>query len=349
MVLVVDIIGARWGIQGAEAVLKLRALVGDEVLDDDRPPRWRIGVACWSACLALSRPGVDGVVGTADILDDLLLLGALDGKLAIGSMNRGGLASAVFELDDRFTGYSVPGLAAAGLDGGKMLLRVADDDAGTAGTLAACAAAVEELARAKLLALVEPLAASRAGGNVAVDMDPDRTAQAIAIAAGLGSSSAYTWLKVPAGRTWPGSCRPPPCRRCCSVATWTSRPGTPSTHGGRCWSCRPCAGSSPGAPCCTPRTATSRARSMRSPPSSPRRRHKADGMDVRFDKASKSFQQVAAGVTTLYVTHDQVEAMTMADQVAVLERAGSSSWRRRRSCTRAPPTCSWPPSAAHRP
>src|SRR6266498_1509758 len=148
--------------------------------------------------LALSRPGVDGVVATADIVDDLLLLGALDGKIAIGSMNRGGLAGAIFELDDRFTGYCVPGLAAAGLDGGKMLLRVADDDAGTAETLAACAAAVEELARAKLLALVEPLAASRAGGTVAVDMDPDRTARAIAIACGLGSSSAYTWLKVPA-------------------------------------------------------------------------------------------------------------------------------------------------------
>ena len=30
-------------------------------------------------CLALSRPGVNGVLGTPDILEDLLLLGALDG------------------------------------------------------------------------------------------------------------------------------------------------------------------------------------------------------------------------------------------------------------------------------
>jgi len=148
--------------------------------------------------VALSREGVDGVVATADVIDDLLLLGALDGKVAIGSMNRGGLAGAVFELDDRFTGYSVSGIAAAGLDGGKMLLRVADDDPGTAGTLAACAAAVEELARAKLMALVETFAASRAHGSVEVDTDPERTARAIAIASGLGSSSAYTWLKVPA-------------------------------------------------------------------------------------------------------------------------------------------------------
>ena len=61
---------------------------------------------------ALGRPGVDGVLGTADILDDLLLLGALDDKVAIGSMNRGGLQGAVFELDDRFTGYTAGELAA---------------------------------------------------------------------------------------------------------------------------------------------------------------------------------------------------------------------------------------------
>src|SRR5437763_1498388 len=35
-------------------------------------------------CVALSRPGVDGVLGTADILEDLLLLGALESKIVIG-------------------------------------------------------------------------------------------------------------------------------------------------------------------------------------------------------------------------------------------------------------------------
>jgi hypothetical protein len=55
--------------------------------------------------LALSRPGVDGVLGTADIIEDLLLLGALEEKVVIGSMNRGGLAGTTFEIDDRFTGY----------------------------------------------------------------------------------------------------------------------------------------------------------------------------------------------------------------------------------------------------
>lgn len=73
---------------------------------------------------ALARPGVDGVLGTADIVEDLLLMGALDGKVVIGSMNRGGLHGAAFEFDDRFTGYDPQSVADLGLDGGKMLCRI---------------------------------------------------------------------------------------------------------------------------------------------------------------------------------------------------------------------------------
>ena len=77
--------------------------------------RWRAARAGWRR--ALARPGVDGVLGTADIVEDLLLLGALDGKVVIGSMNRGGLAGTVFEIDDRFTGYDAAAIAADGLPG----------------------------------------------------------------------------------------------------------------------------------------------------------------------------------------------------------------------------------------
>jgi len=46
------------------------------------------------------------------------------------------------------------------------------------------------------------------------------------------------------------------------------------------------------------------------------------------------------GVTTIYVTHDQVEAMTMADRVALLSKGSSSSMMRLRPCTIGPPTSS---------
>jgi len=74
---------------------------------------------------ALSRPGVSGFLGTAEVVEDLALLGALDGKMVFGSMNRGGLAGASFELDDRFTGYDARGVAAAGLDGEHVPLDIA--------------------------------------------------------------------------------------------------------------------------------------------------------------------------------------------------------------------------------
>ena len=51
---------------------------------------------------ALTRPGVDGLLATADIAEDLLMLGVLEEKLVFASMNRGGLQGSVFEMDDRF-------------------------------------------------------------------------------------------------------------------------------------------------------------------------------------------------------------------------------------------------------
>jgi DhnA family fructose-bisphosphate aldolase class Ia len=146
---------------------------------------------------ALSRPGVDGVLGTPDILDDLLLLGALEGKVVIGSMNRGGLQGAAFELDDRFTAYRASDLAALGLDGGKMLTRIAFDDPGTVATLEASARAVTELAELGLMAMVEPFLSTRRDGRVVNLLDPDSVITSIHIASGLGASSAHTWLKLP--------------------------------------------------------------------------------------------------------------------------------------------------------
>jgi hypothetical protein len=140
-------------------------------------------------CVALDRPGVDGVLGTADVIEDLLLLGALDDKLVFGSMNRGGLAWTVFELDDRFTAYDADAIAAGGLDGGKMLLRLALNDPGTAATLEGCARAVSALAARKLVAMVEPLPACReADGTVSISKHPDELMKAIGVASGLGTT-----------------------------------------------------------------------------------------------------------------------------------------------------------------
>jgi hypothetical protein len=147
--------------------------------------------------LALSRPGVDGVLGTADVIEDLLLLGALADKVVIGSMNRGGLAGTVFEIDDRFTGYDAAAIARMGFDGGKMLFRIDPDDPATARTMESCARAVSDLAARGLMAMVEPFISRRVDGRVRNDLSPEAVTRSIAVAAGLGTTSAYTWLKVP--------------------------------------------------------------------------------------------------------------------------------------------------------
>ncbi|WP_406419577.1 deoxyribose-phosphate aldolase [Streptomyces sp. NBC_00842] len=148
-------------------------------------------------CLALSRPGVDGVLGTADILDDLLLLGALEDKVVIGSMNRGGLAGASFELDDRFTGHRPDDLARLGFDAGKLLLRIDYDDPGSLDTMHATARTIDAMAAHRLPVFVEPFLCRRVDGKVRNDLGAAAVTTSIAIASGLAGTSAYTWLKVP--------------------------------------------------------------------------------------------------------------------------------------------------------
>jgi hypothetical protein len=147
--------------------------------------------------VALDRPGVDGFLGTPDMVEDLLLLGALEGKVVIGSMNRGGLAGTSFEIDDRFTGYDAEAIAAAGLDGGKMLCRIDPEDAATADTLQSCAEAVSALADHRLMAMVEPFISHRLDGRVRNDLSTDAVVRSVTVAAALGRTSAYTWLKLP--------------------------------------------------------------------------------------------------------------------------------------------------------
>ena len=146
---------------------------------------------------ALGRPGVHGFLGTADMIEELALLGALDGKLVFGSMNRGGLAGARFEMDDRFTGYDARGVTEAGLNGGKMLMRIDYDDPRTIETIEGCARAVDELADHRMIAMVEPFISRRVEGKVRNDLTPDAVIHSIAITSGLGRTSAYTWLKLP--------------------------------------------------------------------------------------------------------------------------------------------------------
>lgn len=151
-------------------------------------------------CLtALSRPGVNGFLGTSDMVQDLANLGALDGKVVFGSMNRGGFAGSSFEIDDRMTGYDVEGVIAQDLAGGKILMRYDLEDDATAKTVATCAASIDGLARAGRIAMVEPFISTRdVADKVVNDLSTEAVVKSVAMTAGLGADSTWTWLKLPA-------------------------------------------------------------------------------------------------------------------------------------------------------
>ncbi|WP_197517460.1 class I fructose-bisphosphate aldolase [Microbacterium karelineae] len=190
-----------------------RSLVGDDgkllIVAADHPARGSLSVGSDATAMAnrcdlldrlataLERPGVDGVLGTPDIIDDLAGLGLLDDKLVVGSMNRGGLRGASFEMDDRYTGYDVQAMVSRGIDIAKTLVRINLDDAGTAPTLEATARAVTEAARARLPIMLEPFMSAWRDGAIANDLTPDAVIRSVAIASGLGADSAYTWMKLP--------------------------------------------------------------------------------------------------------------------------------------------------------
>ena len=147
----------------------------------------------------LAVDGVDGVMASADILEELAFLGVLEGRLAIGTMNRGGIIGAKWELDDRLTAYDTEHVASMGLDGGKTLLRIEDTDPGLPRTLEMVARLTTELADLGIMSLIEPLPyLKNEHGGAHLDHSEERLIKVVAIASGLGSSSAFTWLKIPA-------------------------------------------------------------------------------------------------------------------------------------------------------
>ncbi len=153
-------------------------------------------------------PQMDGIVATADILEELLYLSYLerkkggksflDGRVLVGTMNRGGLAGTAFEMDDTFTGMTAKRIAELRLDGGKMMFRLDPADAGSGKTVQACADAINELRKNRLPAFIEALTMEKKpGGGYHTLNNAAMLIRNCGIAAGLGDSSAHVWLKLP--------------------------------------------------------------------------------------------------------------------------------------------------------
>jgi DhnA family fructose-bisphosphate aldolase class Ia len=155
----------------------------------------------------LSSERVDGIMATMDILEDLLAIdgflraaGAptlLDGRLLIGSLNRGGLAGSSWELDDPVTGATPASCQAWRLDGAKLLLRVDEREPASLKTLLACAQAINESNALGLPMFLEPLPVTKTEKGCVVVKTAEALARLAGVASALGDSSRYLWLKLP--------------------------------------------------------------------------------------------------------------------------------------------------------
>ena len=147
---------------------------------------------------SLSNPNVDGVLASADIVEELAWLGALESKLVFGTMNRGGYLGTTWGLDDPMTAYDADSIAELGLDAGKVLVRFEDTDIGVGRTIEYVVEAMRLLAEREIVCLVEPLPYKKdANGMPMLDKSTDRLDKIVSITTGFGSSASYTWLKLP--------------------------------------------------------------------------------------------------------------------------------------------------------
>lgn len=146
---------------------------------------------------ALQNPKVDGVLGTADVLEDLALMGLLEGKITVGSMNRGGLRNSVFEFDDRYTAFTAMAIKRAGVDFGKNLMRINLEDPATARLLERSAEVIDQCAALEIPIMLEPFMSRWVDGKAVNELTAEAVELSVAITSGLGSTSAFSWLKLP--------------------------------------------------------------------------------------------------------------------------------------------------------
>ena len=149
----------------------------------------------------------DGVMGTVDVLEELLILDQLiveaggesflDDTMLIASLNRGGLAGATWELNDRWTSFSSEALARLRVDGVKLQWRCDLTNADSAETLEHCWYAMDDADRANLPIFFEPLPVTKTARGYEVNKSVEELVKLVGVASALGASAASMWLKLP--------------------------------------------------------------------------------------------------------------------------------------------------------
>lgn len=150
----------------------------------------------------------DGVMATSDVLEELCLVqqilrenggpAFLDGKVFVASINRGGLADSVFEVDDVATASTIARAKHLNCDAVKVSLRIDLEDPATPRSLERCAQLITEANAAALCTFVDCIPLVRdASGRPVPTFDTESVARAVSIVSALGETSTRTWLRLP--------------------------------------------------------------------------------------------------------------------------------------------------------
>jgi DhnA family fructose-bisphosphate aldolase class Ia len=155
----------------------------------------------------LTAPDVDGVMTTPDIMEELFIVNRLvrdaggpsflDNRVLIGCMNRGGLAGAVFEMDDRMTAFTPERISQMRLDAAKLMFRLELSEAAALDTIEYCVKALDRLYDLGVPAFLECLAVQKSDGKYKMVKAAPELVKVIGVASGMGKSSMGTWLKIP--------------------------------------------------------------------------------------------------------------------------------------------------------
>lgn len=155
----------------------------------------------------VTSPEIDGIMGTPDIIEELMVVdylyqeaggeSFLANKVLLGCMNRGGLAGVSFEMDDRMTAYTAPGIKKMRLDGAKIMFRLEVTESASGLTIEYCSKVINELADLGIPVFLEALAVVKEGGAYKTRKNSEDLIKVIGVASGLGYTSAMTWLKIP--------------------------------------------------------------------------------------------------------------------------------------------------------
>jgi DhnA family fructose-bisphosphate aldolase class Ia len=155
----------------------------------------------------VTAPDADGVMTTPDIMEELLIVNRitrdlggpsfLDGKVLMGCMNRGGLAGAAFEMDDRMTGFTPERISQLRLDAAKLMFRLEPSEPTSLDTIEYCVHAINRLHDLGIPAFLECLAVQKSEGKYKMIKAAPDLVKVIGVASGLGKSSMGTWLKIP--------------------------------------------------------------------------------------------------------------------------------------------------------